>query len=210
MSCPKGKCETELFGNNRLYDVAINDYTETNTNPEEAEYKFSVNKFKFKHLKEDLSKIVFNYKSVAIFDDDISATTNDLNKLFLLGSSLNFNIWQAALTKDSYSSWTHLYVKNDSYIRNTNKMELMMPFFSKSALQVCWNTFDLTDSAWGAEDVWGARLKYDKIMVVDCIPVKHVRPISSSERKMPSGLSPQEEYLVMKNHFGINTPKKIY
>lgn len=210
MSCPKGKCETEIFGNNRLYDVAINDYTETNINPEEAEYKFSVNKFKYKHIKEDLGEICFNYKVVAIFDDDIRVSTNDLNRLFLVGDSLNFNIWQAALTKDSYSSWPHLYVKDNSYVRNTNKIELMMPFFSKSALQICWDTFSLTDSAWGAEDVWGVRLKYDKIMVVDAIPAKHVRPISSAGRKMPNGSTPDEEYLIMKKHFGINTPKKIY
>ena len=43
MSCPKGKCEAELFGEDRIFDVAINDYTESNTNPEGAEYKFSIN-----------------------------------------------------------------------------------------------------------------------------------------------------------------------
>lgn len=210
VSCPQGKCEAELFGNNRIYDVAINDYTGANVNPAEAEYKFSVDKFKFEHIKGNLGAIVSNYKIIAIFDDDIRASTEDINKLFLIGESLNLNIWQGALTRDSYSSWGHLYVQPNNNIRSTNKMELMMPFFSQSALQICWDTFDITHSAWGAEDVWASRLNFEKIMVVDSVPLAHVRPIASAGRLMPNGKSPYEEYLIMKNHFGVSTPYPIY
>jgi hypothetical protein len=210
MSCPKGKCEAELFGSNRIYDVAINDYTGSNINPEEAEYKFSIDEWKYRHLKKDLSNIVFNYKACAFFDDDVCISAEDINKLFLLGESLNLNIWQASLTKDSYSSWQHLYVRENSHVRLTNEIELMMPFFSKSALQICFDTFDANYCAWGIECVWGVRLNYDKICVVDSIPVKHVRPICSGSRIMPNGMTPHQEAHMVFAKYGISKPTNIY
>lgn len=209
-SCAKGKCETELFGKDRIYDVAINDYTGSNTNPEEAEYKFSVDDWKYRHIKRELKDIVFNYKACAIFDDDIVVSTEDINRLFLVGHNLKFNIWQAALTKDSYSAWYHLYIKDNSCVRPTNEIELMMPIFSKSALQICWDTFDITHSAWGIEVVWAVRLNNEKIMVIDAIPVKHIRPICSGSKIMPNGMTPSEECLIVFKHFGVQLPKNIY
>lgn len=206
----KGKCEAELFGNNRLYDVAINDYTGSNIVPAQAEYKYSVDERKFRHVKQALSDIVFNYKACAFFDDDIRASMQDINKLFLVGDTLEFNIWQAALTKDSYCSWKHLYLKDKSIVRNTNKMELMMPFFGKVALQKCWDTFDFSYSSWGIEDVWVARCNFDKIIVVDSIPVKHIRPITSNGKIMPNGMTPEQEYRMTFNHFKIKTPHPIF
>ncbi len=210
VACPKGECKAELFGSNRLYDVAINDYTENNIYPEEAEYKFSINEYKYRHIKKDLADIVFNYKVCAFFDDDVEVSTEDLNKLFTLGYSSNFNIWQASLTKDSYSSWGHLYVKDNSDVREINQIELMMPFFSKSALEICWDTFDISYGGWGIEIVWISRLKNEKIMAVDSIPVKHMRPICSSGRVMPNGLLIWQECENTLNYYGVKLPKIVY
>lgn len=206
MSCPKGQCQTELFGPNRLFDVAINDYTESNTNPEEAEYKFSKDEWKFRHIHDDLSKIVFNYKAVALFDDDIIISTENLNKLFVLGDTSNFNIWMPALTKESHSSWAHIYQRPGSLFRETNTVELMMPFFSKSALEKCWDSFALNYSAWGLEIAWFHLLKKG-LIIVDSIPAYHTRPMRGHTRVMPNGKTPLQEADIIFNHYGI---KKNY
>lgn len=206
ISCSKGNCESEIFGKNRNFDVAINDYTESNINPSEAEYKFSNDEWKYKHIYHRLSDIVFNYKACAIFDDDIKISTNDINKLFELGALNNFNIWQAALTHNSHSSWGHLYQKVNSYIRHTNTIEIMMPFFSNSALHKCWDSFNINYCAWGLDVAWNHILNNEKIMVIDSIPAYHVRPMRGHLRTMPSGLTPMQEAELVFKHYNIQPP----
>jgi len=209
-SCSKGICESELFGPERLYDVVINDYTGSNTNPQEAEYKLSYDEWKYKQIYNRLKDVAFNYKAIAIFDDDIKVSTDDINKLFVLGDTSQFNIWQAALTKDSYSSWQHHYQKPNSHVRLTNTMEIMMPFFSQSALKTCWESFNLNYCAWGLDVAWTHLLKGQNIMVVDSIPVTHTRPMRGHTRIMPSGLPPYLEAEIVFKHYGIRPPKDIF
>jgi hypothetical protein len=210
ISCAKGNCEAELFGINRIYDVIINDYTESNINPEQAEYKLSKDEWKYRQIKHDLKDIVFNYKSIAIFDDDVKITTEDINKLFMIGYSLDFNIWQASLTKDSHSPWKHLYKKDNNYFRNTNTIEIMMPFFNKSALQKCWESFDINYCAWGLDVAWNHILKNEKIIVIDAISAAHIRPMIGHTRIMPSGKTPMQEAELVFNYYNIQKPKTIY
>lgn len=209
ISCAKGQCDTEFLGENRIFDVAINDYTESNTNPEQVEYKFSQDQWKFKHIYHNLSNIVFNYKAVGIFDDDVKISTNDLNRLFEIGDKNNWNLWMAALTKDSYSSWAHIYQKPNVPFRETNTMELMMPIFSKSALEKCWDSFDINYSAWGLDLAWFHILK-NKIMIVDSIPANHTRPMRGHTRVMPSGLTPLQEADLVFKKYGIAKNYQTY
>lgn len=209
ISCNKGKCDAELFGINRIYDVAINDYTGSNTNPEEAEYKFSEDEWKYRHIYLKLSDIVFNYKAIGIFDDDIKISTNDLNNLFTIGDTANYNIWQAALTRESPLPWPHLYQKGDGQARETNTMEIMMPVFSNQALKICWDSFIINYSAWGLDIAWAYLLKNKGIMVIDSISATHTRPLTTG-RIMPNKLTPDRDAELVLSHYGIKKPTRIY
>jgi hypothetical protein len=210
MCCAEGKCEAELFGPNRIYDVAINDYSGKNHTPPQAEYRFSVDEYKYKHIHHAMSDVIANYKACALFDDDVRVSTKDLNRLFLVGDALQLNIWQAALTANSYSSWSHLYLKHNSCVRLTNTVEIMMPFFSRSALQTCWESFPINYSAWGLQVVWAALLNTEKIAIIDLIPVFHIRPITSFSKVMPNGKTPLEEAEIVFNQYNLRPPSDIY
>ncbi len=209
VSCSKGLCQVELFGNNRIYDVAINDYTLQNSNPEEAEYKFSVDEWKFRHIHKDLKDIVFKYKAIAIFDDDMLMSTDDLNSLFTIGETEKLNLWQASLTHDSANPWKHLYNIPNVYMLKTNSIELMMPIFSNEALKTCFDSFIINYSAWGLNIAWTHLLKEEKIMVIHSIKAKHTRPLTRG-RIMPNGLTPEQDAELVFNHYGIKIPHPIY
>lgn len=202
MSCPKGQCQAEMFGKNRIFDVICNDYTESNTNPEESEYKTSVDKWKYKHAYQDLGDILFKYKAVAFFDDDVEISTESINKLFNLGTQHNWNMWQSALTKESYSSWAHMFQRPGDF-RFTNTIEIMMPFFSNYALKTCWESFNINYSAWGLDIAWYHLLNKEKIVIVDSIPATHTRPLRGYNRIMPSGKTPGEEAEMVFQHYNI-------
>lgn len=207
----KGKSEAELFGENRLYDVAINDHTESHTYPEEAEYKFSVNKWKFKHVNEDLQDLILKYKACAFFDDDVKVSTNDLNRLFLIGDCLNLNIWHPSLTADSYIYWQHLKQQPDSLIRPTNTVDLMAPIFSREALKICMDSFSFNYSGWGLEIVWFHLMQPNpKHATIDAVPVIHTRPVRGGARIMPNGKTPTEECNEMLHALKLKHPKIHY
>jgi len=209
--CPKGVCSAELFGDNRQFDVAINDYTGSNMVPEQAEYKFSIDKWKYPHIKEDMKDIVSNYKACAFIDDDIKVSTEELNRLFTIGMDNKLNIWHPALTLNSHSSWQHLYQRPNSSIRPTNTVEIMAPFFSKAALAICWDTLNVNYSAWGIEIVWFHLLKPNtKTMIIDAVPVTHTRPMRGHAKVMPNGKTPTEEEKLMLDHYGLTKPKLCY
>lgn len=211
MLSAKGVCEAELFGESRLFDVIINDHTGSHTYPEEAEYKFSVNKWKFRHVNEDLQNITLQYKACAFFDDDIKVSTEDLNRLFVIGDNLKLNIWQPALTDDSFIYWQHLRQREDSFVRNTNTVDLLATFFSKDALKICMDSFSFNYSGWGLEIVWFDLLQPNpKHAVIDAVPVKHTRPIAGDTRIMPNGKTPTNECNDMLRSLKLWHPKTHY
>jgi hypothetical protein len=199
--------EAELFGSNRTFDVAYNDFTGSGSVPDKAEFKLSKDVWAFRLFARDLYEATKQYSSVAFLNDDIGISTSSINKLFDIGESMGLGIWQAAFSDNSVTSWPHLKRRDGSSVRRTNEIELAMPFFSRLALDKCIDTFDITDSAWGIEAVWDQRCD---CFVVDSVTADHFRPIESSGRLMPSGLYPMQEADIVLDMFKVDRKRVIY
>lgn len=212
---------TELFGSNRLFDVAYNDYTGSHIIPEQAEYKYSINEWKYEFVKHHLLEVVLPYKAVAFLDDDIQVSTEDINRLFIIGTCLNFNIWHPAYSlecREECHNWEHIKQRKNSLFRETNLIELNATFFSQYALQKCIDTFDFNCSGIGLEQVWMKLLQPNpRNFIVDAIPMIHTR--AHGMRKgvngkgypiYPNGLNWQQEVELVYRKGGVRLPKKIY
>ncbi len=205
VSTARGQTETELFGPGRLFDVAVNDYTQSRETPAEAEYGFSEDEWKFRHVHTKLHPVVGNYRAVGIFDDDIHISTADLTRLFQIGDALDLALWQAALSRDSKDPWKHLFVVDGSLVRRCNVVEIMMPIFSREALRLCWDSFPKCYSAWGLDSAWPTILKHRPRAIVDAVVAKHLRPVRSQNRRMPNGKTPNEENAMILREYGLRT-----
>lgn len=145
------------------------------------------------HLKGYKLKVVYQYLSAHpelqerydyffLPDDDILMDAATINALFETMRHYRLKIAQPALTM-SYYSWPHTLRDRYCKLRYTNYVEMMVPCFSKEALEKVLFTFNENETGWGTETHWffliGAGLK--DMAIIDEVNVVHTRPIQSGK-----------------------------
>lgn len=194
----------DIDDNERLFDVALNNYSTTAHIPEgEAEWQFAVEGHKWPSIATNLKKITKAYDYVAFIDNDIAVATHQLNMLFLAGSALRLDLYQAALSRDSVTAWPQLKHVSGSLARRIDFVEIMMPIFSSRALEICAPTFNLSTSGWGLDILWAKLLQDSNIGVIDAVIVGHRRPVVSHAWRNADGLSAEEELARIRQSFNI-------
>ncbi|OLO26871.1 hypothetical protein BTR23_21880 [Alkalihalophilus pseudofirmus] len=166
---------------------------------------------RFHNIIEDFGDHIFKYDAVWMPDDDISTDCSTIHHIFDLFTRYNLSLAQPALSEESY--YSHKITKQlpGNILRYTNFVEVMVPLFSREALQLCWHSFKKSKSGWGLDSIWPKILgnPINKIAIIDEITVKHTRPLrkgtlyqdinySASERK--------EELERICKEYGVKSP----
>lgn len=206
--CPVGKdIAGDWLRGNREYDIALNFWKEPQNFGEE--YHFEVRAHKWAGITANIPHMpVFNYKAIAIIDDDLEFNTESINKLFHFGTDRQFELWQPALTRDSVYSHD-ITLQCDGEYRLTGYVEVMAPFISHDCLCKIYWTFGLTESGWGVDKwIWP---KLANIMaVVDCLPVRHVRELAMGKGIFHrSKVGSSMEGRLVKQYSHLLGPRKI-
>jgi hypothetical protein len=211
VSANQGRMTPLLHSADRLYDIAIHDYgdwTEEDVRKNcEAEYWLPFPRREKFEVAATMVNVLPSYRYYAFLDDDLTVDAVILNRLFLVGDSLNLDLYQPALTKESFSSHQHLYQNNyGGPIRRAPFVEIMCPFMSRKMVEQAAPTFDLNQSAWGLDiHIW-PKLAVD-CYVVDALPVAHMRPPARRDRVQRNGLTPHQEYeIIRKMNYDGNRP----
>jgi len=189
-----GECEAELFGRNRLFDVALNDYGDVPKVLSRAEWQFTGKTEKLIGALLNLPKINKEYSIYAFIDDDLKISCADLNRTFLIGKKHQLDLFQPALTRNSIYSHAHT-VQSPKLkgIREVPFVEVMMPFFSSRALAVCYPSFGESPSSWGLDKhAWPVLLYGTKLWVIDSVAAQHLRPLRS--RKPENAFNPNARW----------------
>jgi hypothetical protein len=224
-------CVPELFGPGRTFDVCIHqfDMGAPGWEPTSEEFYWSSPRPEFYFRKEGekletAAKILRDpagytrdmlpaYKQYAFLDDDLTVSTETLNKLFMLGRALELPLFQPALARDSYGSHSHLFdrsLPSDTLpgIRWVPFVEIMCPFFSAAALDLCLPTFDINVSGWGIDHYLWPEIVQGRMAVIDRLPVGHYREPARRHRLMRNGLTPQQELWIQRMIFDpAGTPR---
>lgn len=125
-------------------------------------------------------ELLRDYDAFWFPDDDLSATTDVINRMFALFHGFSLSLAQPALTRDSFRSWDQLLERPEYVLRHVAFVEVMAPIFEKSALRACLPTFTMSRSGWGLDWVWpklAGRGRPDSIAIIDATPVRHTRPL---------------------------------
>lgn len=213
--CPvKGKeCRGEFWSEDRLYDIAVNDWTGVGQGWNNAEYVFALQGHKWPCIKRNLALISSQYDFYAFFDYDIEISTESVNRLFRIGAALELDLFQPALSSDSTSAYHELFVQTSSLARSTAFVEIMMPVFSKQALDACIHSFNQSESGYGLDIYWPHVLKGKNIGIIDAVVAKHAGPVQSHNWKLSNGLSPLQELetFLQSHSIGLNSsPRAAY
>lgn len=193
--CPvKGSdCLGKFWGENRRYDIAVNDWTNSGVKWRDTEYAFATPGHKWPAIWRNLPQVSRQYDYYAFFDNDIDISSEEVNRLFDVGSAFGLDLFQASLSTSSVASYQHLKQQKESLARMTSFVEIMMPVFSRAALEVCFDTFNQSESGYGLDVLWANGLRGKNMGVIDAVVAEHRRPIQSCGWRLSSGLSPLEE-----------------
>ncbi len=199
--CPVKQADhfTDLLAEERNFDVAFNDYTGCSNPALNAEWNFSEIGHKWPCAAKNLAKLPVKYQAYAFWDNDIEMKISDLNALFEIGNNLGLQLYQAALSEDSITSYPELKIRKGSYGRECSMVEIMIPVFSRDGLASCGHTFNDSESGWGLDLVWPLYLK--RLGVIDAVQARHLKPINSADWILSNGLTPmQEKGTVLEKH----------
>lgn len=150
-------------------------------------------------------ELLAQYDSFWFPDDDLSANTDTLNRMFALFHGLGLDLAQPALTRNSYFSWSLLLQQEGHVARYSQFVEVMAPLFTRESLPKCLPSFAESRSGWGLDWVWPTVLAphAPKIAILDATPVWHTRPIGGELYKNNPDLDPRrdERQLMLRYQF---------
>jgi hypothetical protein len=208
--CPvkSGRHVPELFGDSRIFDVALNEYQAGGWPERRAEYRFGARLHKWPAIVRNLPALT-SYRFYAFLDDDIEISTEQLNRLFLAGQTFELYLYQAALTPYSGTAWPQLRAVPGSYLRPASFVEIMSPIFSARALTENVALLAESESGWGLDLVWShrARQNGERLAVIDAITMRHPHAPSSKIWKLSNGLTPMEEMQQLCQKHGVPNPR---
>jgi hypothetical protein len=119
------------------------------------------------------------YDHIWLPDDDIRASQDTIDDMFRVAEAVGLDLFAPALDAESYYAHFDMVQNTSFYGRWVGFVEIMVPGFSRSALERLLPTLDLSETGWGLglDSVWPKLLDYSNIGMLDGITVTHTRPI---------------------------------
>jgi hypothetical protein len=158
-------------------------------------------------------EFISQYSYIWLPDNDVSISTQSINKMFLLAEEYNLSLAQPAMI--GYVSHQITLPQPNNLLRYTNFVEVLAPLMSLDTLILVKNTFDKNYSGWGYDALWPYMLNYpkDKIAIIDSVVMTHTKPIGNDYSRFPIppiveseeilNTLPQTENLYHKEHIQI-------
>ena len=114
------------------------------------------------------------YDAIWTPDDDLSISTDDINRLFAVFHEFQLDLAQPAMVEANYPiHYPHPF----SRLRYVAFVEIGLTLFRRSVLLELLGTFKLTRSGWGLDLLWAQRLLGRRVAVIDEAIVRHMRPV---------------------------------
>lgn len=170
----------------RRFDVLLSAYDSAVTDPRQPgtlfEYRPGAKVAGYGEIMRDHADLIARYDYVSLFDDDLSISTHDLQRLFDIVAQHQLKIAQPALSHDSYFTFAAL-LKNPSFrLRYVNYIEMMCPIFRADVLTAIQPLYALGFES-GIDLIWCnlVSTSLQDFAVIDEITVRHTRPIGKSK-----------------------------
>lgn len=120
-----------------------------------------------------------DYDYVWMPDDDISASQDTISRMFEVARAAELDLFAPALHESSYYAHFITMRSQGFFGRWTGFVEIMIPGFSRAAMERLVPTLDLSETGWGwgLDSVWPKLLDYRNVGIIDGTPVIHTRPV---------------------------------
>ncbi|MBP2295790.1 hypothetical protein [Azospirillum rugosum] len=120
-----------------------------------------------------------DYDYVWLPDDDILASQDSIGAMFDAARALDFQLFAPALHEASHYAH-YVAMRNQRFFaRRVGFVEIMIPAFSRAALDRLLPTLDqsTTGWGWGLDSLWPKLLDHRGLGIIDAVPVVHTRAV---------------------------------
>lgn len=191
-----------IFDEKPFFKFILFDYSGTSERPltvvadfeyisNKTEYKGEIYLFVYKYFKEE------DYTYLGIIDDDIKLSVSSINKMLLIASILEISSFQASLDINSFYSHTHFLNKESTVIEFVPWVEVMAPFYKKILFESAASFYEDNISSYGLDKyvfpLYTSILKLSSPCVFHFAKMKHLRPVTTNQKLLSSGLRPVDE-----------------
>jgi hypothetical protein len=154
-----------------------------------------------KSFIQDNLEFISQYTHIWLPDDDVSISTDEINRLFEFIEYHNLSICQPSM--GGYVSHEITKQVPNSLLRYTNFVEVLAPMFNLESLLKVYETFDENYSSWGFDYLWAHLLNYpqDKIAIIDDIIMIHTKPVGQDYSHFPR--QPWDEMVELLSKYNI-------
>jgi hypothetical protein len=204
----------DSLGEHRNFDVAARFYEAPGLNEElacDAEYVLTGGLSKLHAAYQFITqyKLESAYEGFLFLDGDLEFKARELSSFLSLVQALGLDLAQPSVSRDSYSYWRMAYHQPRSLFRETSFVEVMAPYFSRSALEKTLLTFPRSISSYGLDHVWPSLIEHQAVGVVDVFQVRHrdrVDHVSGSFYKYLKsiGVDFNDEKIEIMSAFGVS------
>jgi hypothetical protein len=122
-----------------------------------------------------------DYDFVWLPDDDILASQDTIEAMFEAARALRFDLFAPALHEASHYAHFIAMRNRRFHARRTGFVEIMVPGFSRAAMERLLPTLDLSTTGWGwgLDSLWPKLLEYRNLGIIDATPVLHTRAVGA-------------------------------
>jgi hypothetical protein len=119
------------------------------------------------------------YDYIWMPDDDVATDQATISRIFEVAEAVGLDLFAPALSEGSHYAHFITMENRRFYGRWVGFVEIMVPGFSRAALERLLPTLDLSETGWGwgLDSLWPKRLDYKNVGIIDGTPVHHTRPV---------------------------------
>jgi hypothetical protein len=148
--------------------------------------------------------VLLRYSNIWCPDNDIRASTRDVNRLFATFAEYKLQLAQPAIAAGEVS-YRALRRRRGVVLRYAPFVEIMCPLFTREAFFRVAATFGENRSGWGLDWVWPRYFRPQEIAIIDRVGVEHTGKLFRGEnyRHLAQlGIDPGEDFRRMIAKFG--------
>lgn len=170
----------------RNWDLLVNYYDYRGYDPDIGDYVFFQAGTKFTAIHfflREYGNLLAQYEYILFLDDDILVSTEDLNRLFDICRNHDLDLAQMSLSSNSQCIWQVFFNQPGRALRRVSGVEIMMPVYSRKALQKAADGFALSVSGFGLDLLSAKRVQNmgkNNIAVIDEVVARHEKPIDQN------------------------------
>jgi len=143
-----------------------------------------------------------DYNYIGLLDDDQAISVSSLNKLLDIAIENAFDVFQPAVSADSYYSHSMFVQKNGHAPESVHWVEIMSPFLRKEIFETGEEFYKTNISSYGVDRYLFPYLQHklnrNNTALIHEVSIRHLKPVTDGNKKFSIGLDARQEGEVLR------------